>query len=116
MENNFGWSKLIALMDTLKNNSSRLPSIMDIDRAIWMHAFNSVFSNYDSYTGSFSQNYYLYEDDFGRMLPVIWDLNMSIGGFPGGSGGGTHNCRQDEFIRWRDKCLKTLDPENCPRS
>ena len=88
MENNFGWSKLIALMDTLKNNSSRLPSIMDIDRAIWMHAFNSVFSNYDSYTGSFSQNYYLYEDDFGRMLPVVWDLNMSIGGFPGGSGGG----------------------------
>lgn len=88
MENGFGWAKLIALMDTLKNNSTALPKIMDIDRAIWMHAFNSVFSNYDSYTGSFSQNYYLYEDDYGRFLPIIWDLNMSIGGFPGGIGGG----------------------------
>ncbi|MEO6692496.1 MAG: CotH kinase family protein, partial [Saprospiraceae bacterium] len=88
MENGFGWYKLIALMDTLKNNSIALPKIMDIDRAIWMHAYNSVFSNYDSYTGSFSQNYYLYEDDYGRFLPVIWDLNMSIGGFPGSLGGG----------------------------
>lgn len=43
-------------------------------------------SNYDSYTGSFSQNYYLYEDDYGRFLPVIWDLNMSFGGFPGSGG------------------------------
>ncbi len=88
MENGFGWYKLIALIDTLKNNASALDKIMDIDRAIWMHAFNSVFSNYDSYTGSFSQNYYLYEDDFGRFLPVVWDLNMSIGGFPGSIGGG----------------------------
>ena len=88
MENGFGWAKLIALMDTLKNNASALPKILDIDRAIWMHAFNSVFSNYDSYTGAFSQNYYLYEDDHGRFLPIIWDLNMSIGGFPGGIGGG----------------------------
>ncbi len=89
MENGYGWSKLIALMDTLKNNSNNLEKIVDIDRSIWMHAFNSVFSNYDSYTGSFSQNYYLYEDDFGRFLPVIWDLNMSIGGFPGMGGATT---------------------------
>lgn len=88
MENGVGWSKLIALMDTLKNNATAIPKILDVDRTIWMHAFNSVFSNYDSYTGSFSQNYYLYEDDFGRFLPVIWDLNMSIGGFPGSVGGG----------------------------
>jgi len=81
MENVIGWYKLIALMDTLKNNASAIPKILDVDRALWMHAFNSVFSNYDSYTGSFSQNYYLYEDDFGRFLPVIWDLNMSIGDF-----------------------------------
>ncbi len=87
MENGYGWYKLIALMDTLKNNANALPKIMDIDRALWMHAFNSTFSNYDSYTGSFSQNYYLYEDDFGRFLPIVWDLNMSIGGFPGNFGG-----------------------------
>ncbi|MEP7195673.1 MAG: CotH kinase family protein [Saprospiraceae bacterium] len=87
MENGIGWYKLIALMDSLKNNSKNLSKILDIDRTIWMHAYNSVFSNYDSYTGSFAQNYYLYEDDFGRFLPVIWDLNMSIGGFPGGVGG-----------------------------
>lgn len=88
MESGYGWYKLIALMDTLKNNASALHKIMDIDRAIWMHAFNATFSNYDSYVGSFSQNYYLYEDDYGRFLPMVWDLNMSIGGFPGSFGGG----------------------------
>jgi hypothetical protein len=52
-----------------------------------MHAFNATFANYDSYTGSFAQNYYLYKDETNRFLPIVWDLNMSFGGFPGGIGG-----------------------------
>jgi len=83
MENTVGWYKLIALMDSLRIKTSNIPKIVDVDRSLWMHAFNNVMSNYDSYTGSFSQNYYLYEDDYGRFLPIIWDLNMSFGGFPG---------------------------------
>ncbi len=86
MENGYGWYKLIALIDTLRSKPAAIPKMIDVDRSLWMHAYNNVLSNYDSYTGSFSQNYYLYEDDYGRFLPVIWDLNMSFGGFPGSGG------------------------------
>lgn len=108
MENGVGWYKLIALMDSLKNNVNGIPAIVDIDRSIWMHAFNSVFSNYDSYTGSFSQNYYLYEDDFGRFLPVIWDLNMAIGGFPGGSGGAATTIDKVAFFNGETNAARPL--------
>ena len=108
MENGIGWYKLIALMDSLKNNINGIPAIVDIDRSIWMHAFNSVFSNYDSYTGSFSQNYYLYEDDFGRFLPVIWDLNMAIGGFPGGTGGAATTIDKVAFFNGETNAARPL--------
>jgi hypothetical protein len=47
-----------------------------------MLAFNNVMVNLDSYSGVFCQNYYLYKDNSGRYNPIIWDLNMSFGGFP----------------------------------
>ncbi len=89
MENDFGWWKLIALIDTLRSKPSAIPKMIDIDRSLWMHAFNNVLDNYDSYTGAFAQNYYLYDDDYGRFLPVIWDLNMSFAGFPVNTSGTT---------------------------
>ncbi len=46
-----------------------------------MLAFNTVLVNLDSYTGGFRQNFYLYRDDAGRFLPVVWDLNESFGQF-----------------------------------
>ena len=48
---------------------------------IWMLAFDNGIVNLDSYIGQFSQNYYLYQDNFGRFLPIIWDLNESFGTF-----------------------------------
>lgn len=88
-----GWQELIHLCDTLNNHTADIEKILDIDRAIWMLAFNNVLVNLDSYSGAFRQNYYLYRDDNGRFDPVVWDLNMSFGGFPilngfGGGGGG----------------------------
>jgi len=49
---------------------------------LWMLAFNSVLVNLDSYSGAFSQNYYLFKDNTGRFNPIVWDLNMAFGGFP----------------------------------
>lgn len=89
MENTYGWWKLIALIDSLRTKPDAIPKMVDVDRSLWMHAYNNVLDNYDSYTGSFSQNYYLYEDNYGRFLPIVWDLNMSFGAFPGISGGAT---------------------------
>ncbi|MGL4599742.1 MAG: CotH kinase family protein, partial [Bacteroidia bacterium] len=55
--------------------------MLDIDRALWMLAYNNVLVNLDSYSGAFAQNYYLYRDDNERFCSIIWDVNMAFGGF-----------------------------------
>ncbi len=82
LQSNNGWLELLQLMDTLKNQPNSAPVILDVDRALWMLAFNNVLVNLDSYTGAFAQNYYLYQDKNGRWLTTPWDLNMSFGAFP----------------------------------
>ncbi|MEJ6582680.1 MAG: CotH kinase family protein, partial [Crocinitomicaceae bacterium] len=81
LKSDFGWQELIDLCDTLKNNINDVETILDVDRAIWMLAFDNMTVNLDSYIGGFQQNYYLYRDDYNRYLPVIWDLNESFGTF-----------------------------------
>lgn len=76
-----GWQELIDLCDTLKNQTTDIEKILDVDRALWMLAFDNAIVNLDSYIGRFAQNYYLYRDDFGRFLAVVWDLNESFGVF-----------------------------------
>ena len=76
-----GWQELIDLCDTLTNHTADIETILDVDRALWMLAYNNVLVNLDSYIGAFAQNYYLYRDDNGRFLPVVWDLNESFGQF-----------------------------------
>jgi len=76
-----GWAELIDLCDTLDNSLAAIEQILDIDRVLWMLAFNNVFVNLDSYSGGFAQNYYLYRHDNGRFNPVVWDLNESFGRF-----------------------------------
>ncbi|MFA7326927.1 MAG: lamin tail domain-containing protein [Candidatus Kapaibacterium sp.] len=81
LKSDTGWDELIDLCDTLKNNVADIEKILDVDRALWMLAFDNMLVNLDSYIGGFSQNYYLYRDDNGRFLPVVWDLNESFGTF-----------------------------------
>jgi hypothetical protein len=81
LKSDYGWDELIDLCDTLTNNITDIEDILDVDRALWMLAFDNALVNLDSYIGAFSQNYYLYRDDNGRFLPVVWDLNESFGRF-----------------------------------
>ena len=81
LKSDYGWQDLIDLTNTISNNSEEIETVFDIDRAIWLLAFNNVLVNLDSYTGPFRQNYYLLEDDYDRMNMIVWDLNESIGGF-----------------------------------
>jgi hypothetical protein len=81
IKSDYGWQELIDLCDTLSNHTDVIEEILDVDRTLWMHAFNNVLVNLDSYSGGFTQNYYLYRDDYGRFLPVVWDLNESFGRF-----------------------------------
>lgn len=90
LKSTYGWNDLVDLMNTLNNNFSAIESKLDVDRALWMLAFNNVLVNLDSYSGAFRQNYYLYKDLNDRFVPTVWDLNMSFAGFPGGTGSGTY--------------------------
>lgn len=81
LKSDAGWADLIDLCNTLTNASDSIERKLDVDRALWMLAFDNVLVNLDSYIGAFAQNYYLYRDDFGRFLPVVWDLNESFGRF-----------------------------------
>jgi hypothetical protein len=76
-----GWNELVKLCDSVTNYPASLENNIDMDRAIWMLAFNLTLDNLDSYSGAFCQNYYLYKDA-GRFNPIIWDLNMCFGGLP----------------------------------
>jgi len=82
IKSDYGWKQLEALCDSVTNHPNTLSTILDIDRAIWMLAFNNVLLNLDSYSGAFCQNYYLYKDRTKHYNPIVWDLNMSFGGFP----------------------------------
>lgn len=76
-----GWRKLIELTRILNQEPQKLDSIFNIDQALWMLAFNIVLVNLDSYTGRFCHNYYLYRDMEGVFHPIVWDMNLSFGGF-----------------------------------
>lgn len=89
LKSTYGWNNLVDLINTLNNNFSFIEDKLDLDRAIWMLAFNNVLVNLDSYNGSFRQNYYLYKDINNRFVPTVWDLNMSFNAFPGGTGSGS---------------------------
>jgi hypothetical protein len=75
-----GWNHLYHLIDTLNNHEENIESVLNIDRALWLHAFNYSIINFDSYIG-YAQNYYIYKSQSNQFNTIIWDLNMSFGGF-----------------------------------
>jgi len=80
IKSDYGWNSLLNTCQTLNQNISNFPKVFNLDRALWMLAFNAIFVNLDSYTGS-GHNYYLYQDDSGRYNPALWDLNECFGVF-----------------------------------
>ena len=75
------WRGLIALTESLADKQGDPAARLDVDQALWMLAFNNLIVNLDSYTGQLCHNYYLYENPDGRFTPLVWDLNLSFGGF-----------------------------------
>jgi hypothetical protein len=76
-----GFADLINLSKILNQSPDKIESVLNVDMTLWMHAFNHVLVNLDSYTGRFSHNYYLFKTPDGLMTPLIWDMNISFGGF-----------------------------------
>jgi hypothetical protein len=106
IKTDYSWQDLIDFTYTIENSPENIESILNVDRAIWMLAFNNLLVNLDSYSGPFRQNYYLIKDDFNIINPIVWDLNESFGGFAmlnegggGGPPGQTNLSEVDLFLR-----------------
>jgi hypothetical protein len=95
-----GWDELIDLARILNQNPDKIESVLNVDRTLWMLAFNNVLVNLHSYTGQHSQNFYLYRDQNGVFQPVIWDLNLCFGSYK--------NTGQGSDLRLKQ--LQELDP------
>ena len=80
LKSDYGWADLYDLIDTLNNYANDIETILNVDRTLWMHAFNYSLVNFDSYVG-YAQNYYLYKDNNGRFNPILWDLNQSFASY-----------------------------------
>jgi len=78
-QGNYG--KLLDLTSELAMGGNRLEQFLDVDAALWMLAFNNVLVNLNSYTGQYANNYYLYQNADGRMVPLLGELNLAFGSF-----------------------------------
>lgn len=79
LDSEYGWTELMELTRILKNEPAKIESILNLDGAIWMLAFNNILINLDSYS-DFQQNFYLIQDKNGRFHFVPWDLNLAFDG------------------------------------
>ncbi len=80
IESDYGWNDLVSAANVLNNTPINAHQAFDVDRILWMLAFNNILVNLDSYSGS-GHNYYAYKDDNGRFCPILWDLNETFGSF-----------------------------------
>lgn len=81
MNSENGWDDLIEFTRILNEKPNEVSKVLNVDRTLWMLAFNNVLVNLSSYSGQNSVNYYLYKDGSGQFNPIIWDLNLSFGSF-----------------------------------
>ena len=103
-----GWDELLDLCDTLSNYTDAIEQILDVDRTLWMLAFDNVLVNLDSYIGAFAQNYYLYRNEYGQFVPMVWDLNESFGRF---SMTGTGNLNSNSAKQQMNPLLQINDSD-----
>ncbi len=77
-----GFSELIDLCDTLNNFNDDVELVLDVDRLLWMLAFDNLLVSLDAPI-NIAHNYYIYQDGTGRFNFILWDLNMTMGTFTG---------------------------------
>ena len=75
------WKEFIHFIKILNQEPDKIERYLNVDQTLWMLALNNVMVNLDSYTGLFCHNYYLLRGADGRFTPLMWDLNLSLGGF-----------------------------------
>jgi len=84
IESDYGWASLINFTNVLQNSPANIATVMNVDQNLWMTVFDNLLVNLDSPINVF-HNFYLFGDADNRFNPLLWDLNMSFGGFQGGN-------------------------------
>nr|MBN2278554.1 CotH kinase family protein [candidate division Zixibacteria bacterium] len=80
LESDEGWDEMVNFLDVLNNSTANVDEVLNVDRHLWMIAFDILLVNLDAPV-NVDQNYYVFQDYSNRFNPIIWDLNMSFGGF-----------------------------------
>ena len=82
-------SRLIASLKNISEGSD-LENSIDIEEVIRYFVVHNYVCNSDSYTGSMTHNYYLYEKD-GTLSMIPWDYNLAFGTFMANDASGMVN-------------------------
>jgi hypothetical protein len=79
------WTDLIAVSNILNNSTNietELSEKVDLKTVYKAIGTDIIFANLDSYTGS-GRNFYVYFNSSTKKMEwIIWDVNMSFGGYP----------------------------------
>ena len=97
MESSDDWTQLGNFLDTLNNHFTELENVLDLDRTLWMMAFENLTVSLDGPINSIPHNFYLFKDNNGRFSPILWDMNMALGGFTMGLPGNVQNSDLQEL-------------------
>lgn len=62
------------------NNGENIDTYFNVDEILRYLAAHTILCNYDSYSSSMAQNYYIYESE-GVLSILPWDYNLAFGGF-----------------------------------
>lgn len=81
MDENGSWATFLDLIKILNQQPEKLENVLNVDQTLWMLALDNIMVNLDSYIGRLSHNFYLWYAPDKRFHPIIWDLNLSFGGF-----------------------------------
>ena len=81
MQSSNDWQKLSNFLDTLNNTFSNIEEVMNIDRTIWMLAFQNLLVSLDGPANSIANNFYLFQDNNRRFSPILYDMSMSFGSY-----------------------------------
>ena len=84
MQSSNDWTQLGNFLDTLNNFFTDVENVMDIDRSLWMMAFENLTVCLDGPMNAIPHNFYLFKDNNGRFSPLMWDMNMAFGTFTNG--------------------------------
>jgi hypothetical protein len=84
MQSTNDWSQLQDFTDTLNNYFTQVENVLDVDRTLWMMAFDNLTLTLDGPINNIPHNFYMFKDNNKRFSPIIWDLNGSFGTFTNG--------------------------------